>query len=376
MTQLTGELDESKNLGESKQRTIEQQSAELGQLKAEVTLRDKHIDGLQTQLASKTQDFMNLEKYLNDEQKLKEQEISAYEQELESAKDELAKVKTKLAAEIDKLKVELSRMTDEKRQVKESFETYKATAEREKTSLLSELELVLSNVGKKLDEEIRLQNQLVDEKSKLERATANLEQAERSIVQLKQAHANEKARLSQESATLRTELDTVIQERQVALTEAENAKERLAELIEAKKSLEVESEMRKNLVGELTGTVENVKRQNCELIGELDTKRAELLELRGLLDMANQNSVQLNERLTDVEQQLGAKSANCDGLKCELARVEEAARLLEQTLDEERANSKGALDQLNIEKAQLIAQLDCRMSEFNCLLAEKTTLLG
>ena len=61
------------------------------------------------------------------------------------------------------------------------MELLRQQTETEKTNLGSELEATYSKLYEKLDDEIKLQNQLVDEKRRVEVATTSLEQSERTI---------------------------------------------------------------------------------------------------------------------------------------------------------------------------------------------------
>lgn len=116
---LSSELKAARNLAESNLQLADERSGEMGKLKAELSLRDRQIETIQSQLSGKTADFANLQKFLNEEQKLKEEELSAYEAELDGVKSEMAHAKTTMGAEIERLKGELTRSAETNRQVRQ-----------------------------------------------------------------------------------------------------------------------------------------------------------------------------------------------------------------------------------------------------------------
>ncbi len=118
VAKLTADLSETRESLDKNRALIEQQAAELGKLRADLALKETRLESVQAQLASKALDCENLERFLVDEQKLKQQELAACEAELEATRADAGAVRGRLETELERTREFFNSANDEKRQVR------------------------------------------------------------------------------------------------------------------------------------------------------------------------------------------------------------------------------------------------------------------
>lgn len=114
---LQSEIEEKRKAIDAKVQLIGQQAQELSRIKLELRQHEEKLESVEGQLAVKSTDFQNLERYLNEERKEKQEEINQYIDELEAAKTEMSEMRFKLEGELEHKKQELLKLQNEKNQV-------------------------------------------------------------------------------------------------------------------------------------------------------------------------------------------------------------------------------------------------------------------